>query len=172
MRLFVSLELSEGTLKRIKEWRNPLISRYPDLRWTGDNQLHVTLRFLGERNPGQVISEMKNLNIERFLPVEYTLNRTGIFGTPPSVLWLSGIFSSEVFSLARQLGSIPDHEGKKGGSRRFTPHITVARIRRGVRCPDIRFDRQLRGTGRVIRLAASRLTPEGPVYTTLSSIRQ
>ncbi len=171
MRLFVALQLSNGTIQEIEEWRKPLIRKYSDLRWVRDDQLHVTLRFLGDREPGQVIDQMRDLCLEELLPVEYTLSGIGQFGNPPSVLWLSGKFSSNLFSIVRLLDSIPDEEGKTGGSRRFTPHITLARIRRGASCPNIAFSRQIAGVSNAIHLVSSNLTPGGPIYTTLFSIR-
>jgi len=170
VRLFVALELSSDTIDFIEEWRKPLIRKYSDLRWTGGEQLHVTLRFLGDRNPDQVAGEMRNLCLEELLPIEYTISRIGQFGNPPSVLWLSGSFSSEVFSMAQRLDSIPDGEGKTGGSRHFNPHVTLARIRRGSSCPNITFSRQIAGVGSAIHLMSSNLTPDGSIYTTLFSV--
>lgn len=170
MRLFVSLKLSSNSIQKIEEWRKPLVEEYQDLRWTREDQLHVTLRFFGDRDPDRVISEIKALHLEDCLPVEYTLSGTGHFGNPPSVLWLSGKFSSNVFLMARGLASIPDGDGRSGGGRDFTPHVTIARLKRGGQFPSLIFDRKIAGTGSYINLISSRLTPDGPVYTNLFSI--
>ncbi len=171
MRLFVALHLSNDTVQEIEEWRKPLIQKHPSLRWIQREQMHITLRFLGDRRADQVIREIENLSLEELFPIEYTLSRIGQFGNSPSVLWLSGKFSSNLFSIVRLLDSIPDEEGKTGGSRSFTPHVTLARIRRGVSCPNIAFNRQIAGVSNAIHLMTSNLTPNGPVYTNLFSIR-
>jgi|GEM_PF-1663619 len=170
MRLFLSLELSSETVRKIKKWRKPLEEKYPALSWTSEAQLHITLRFLGNRTPEQVKEEMNSLQLPGFLPVEYALNRTGKFGEPPSVLWLSGEFSPQVFSLARSLGSIPDERGETSQAEHFTPHITLARIKREVKSPNIRFNGRIDGTGSAVHLVRSRLDCVGASYETLYSI--
>lgn len=170
MRLFVTLALSDKTVQAIEEWQKPLKGKYPSLRWTCESQFHVTLRFLGDRDPDQVACEIRALSLEDLLPAEYTLSKIGQFGNPPSVLWLSGKFSSEVFSIARRLDSIPDGDGNAGGSRCFTPHITIARVRGGTQCPTFSFNGEITGIGNAIHLINSRLTPSGHVYSTLFSI--
>lgn len=170
MRLFVALKLSPTDIQFIEKWRKPLILRYPSLRWTLDSQLHVTLRFLGERDPDLVIPEIKNLALEELLPAEYTLTQTGRFGKPPSVLWLSGRFSSGVYTMAERLNSIPDGYGKGGGGRPFIPHVTLARIGRAEHCPLPVFDRQVKGICNSISLINSRLAANGPAYSTFFTI--
>jgi 2'-5' RNA ligase len=169
-RLFVSLELETETVQRIEEWRKPLREKYPTLRWTSEAQLHVTLRFLGNRDPEQVAEEMEALSLLKLLPVEYTLRETGTFGNPPAVLWLSGDFAPNVFTIARRLGSIQDGEGKKSDDRCFTPHITLARVKRGDLYPDIQFSSTIQGNGNAIHLVMSSLSSSGPSYKTLHSI--
>ena len=168
----MALELSESTIRSIEEWREPLVKQYLDLKWTCKNQFHITLRFLGHRDPEQVISEIKALHLEEFLPVEYSLSRIGHFGKPPSVLWLSGKFSSKAFTLNRSLDSIPDGNGLSGSSRHFTPHITLARVKPGMQCPIISFHKQISGLAKAIHLMNSELTGSGPTYSTLFTFGQ
>ena len=163
----MALELSESTVLSIEEWREPLVKQYPFLKWTRRNQFHVTLRFLGNRDPEQVISEIEALHLEGYLPAEYSLSRIGHFGKPPSVLWLSGKFSSKVYALNRCLDSIQDGSGLSGSSSHFTPHITLARVKRGKQCPIISFHRQIPGLAKAIHLMNSELTGSGPSYSTL-----
>jgi 2'-5' RNA ligase len=105
--LFVALELSKDTVRAIEEWRKPLVRSFPLLKWTSASQLHITMRFLGDRNPEDVIFQMKALALGELLPVEYTLSDTGSFGKPPSVIWLSGKFSSSLFTIVHRLGTFP-----------------------------------------------------------------
>ena len=172
MRLFVALKLSPTDVQSIEKWRKPLMLKYPFLRWTRDSQLHVTLRFLGERDPDLVIPEIKNLTLEELLPAEYTLTQTGRFGTPPSVLWLSGRFSSGVYTMAERLNSIPDGYGKSGESRPFIPHVTLVRIERGTYCPVISYDESITGACHSIHLISSRLTENGPVYSSIFKLER
>ncbi|MCK5034438.1 MAG: RNA 2',3'-cyclic phosphodiesterase [Candidatus Sabulitectum sp.] len=170
MRLFAALELSESAIQTIHAWREPLIKKHPSLHWTRKDQLHVTLRFLGDREAHEVIREMKDLSLEELLPIEYTFNTTGTFGTHPSVLWLSGKFSSSLLSITQLLDSIPDQDNRTGGSRPFIPHVTIARAGRGEQCPAFDFNRQITGSFNSISLIGSRLAANGPAHSTLFTI--
>lgn len=170
MRLFAALELSESAIQTIHAWREPLIKKHPSLHWTREDQLHVTLRFLGDREAHEVIREMKDLSLEELFPIGYTLNTTGTFGNPPSVLWLSGRFSSSLLSITQLLDSIPDEDNTTGGRRPFIPHVTIARARRGKQCPVFDLDRQIAGTCNSLSLINSRLSADGPAYSTLFTI--
>ncbi|MCD6587381.1 MAG: RNA 2',3'-cyclic phosphodiesterase [Candidatus Fermentibacteraceae bacterium] len=170
MRLFVALELSQDTTQAIQEWRKPMADMFPVLRWTSENQLHITLRFLGNSNPDDVIFQMKTLALEELLPVEYTLSETGNFGEPPFVIWLSGKFSSSLFTMARRLEHIPDGYGKTGETRKFIPHVTIARVNPGVQCPRLNLDTSIGGAAQAVSLIESELTSDGPVYSILYSV--
>lgn len=170
MRLFVALELSAAAIQTIHDWREPLIKKWPSLHWTREDQLHVTLRFLGGREAHEVIREMKDLSLEELLPIQYTFNTTGTFGNPPSVLWLSGKFSSSLLSITQLLDSIPDQDSRTGGSRPFIPHVTIARAGRGKQCPAFDFNRQTTGSSNSLSLTSSRLSANGPAYSTLFTI--
>ncbi|MEA3266289.1 MAG: RNA 2',3'-cyclic phosphodiesterase [Candidatus Fermentibacteria bacterium] len=170
MRLFAALELSPAAIQIIHEWREPLIKKHPSIRWIREDQLHVTLRFLGDREAHEVIREMKDLSLEELFPIEYTFNRTGTFGKPPAVLWLSGKFSSSLLSITHRLDSIPDEDNRTGGRRPFIPHVTIARARRGKQCYAFDFDRQITGSFNSLSLISSRLSADGPAYSTLFTI--
>ncbi|PIE51561.1 RNA 2',3'-cyclic phosphodiesterase [Candidatus Fermentibacteria bacterium] len=168
MRLFIAMELPSEVRRSISDWIEPLSRQHSDLRWTSCENLHVTLRFLGNVNPDSVIQKMKESQIKSFLPVEFTLNRLGTFGRPSSVLWVSGKFSEGVFDLAEKLGSIPDDRGLTKTCR-YCPHITVARARRGFSIPFLPWRESLIGASSTIGLYSSELTGKGSVYTILHS---
>ncbi len=170
MRLFIGLELPHAVKDALGSWRKQLTGEYPALKWTSLENLHVTLRFLGNVNGDSVISEMERLQLERFLPVEFTLSFAGTFGRPPSILWLGGSFSPGIMETASLLGQIPDEKGATEW-RRFIPHVTIARARQGHTLPEIPFPMKLTGCAGSIVLFASTLTPSGPVYSSLFSVR-
>ncbi len=170
MRLFIALELSGSSIDEIEIWRKPLRKKYPLLKWTSGNQLHVTLRFLGSVNAAEVTGKMKSLELKEFLPVEYFLTDVGSFGNPPSVVWLSGKFSPGLNTLVHRLNSIPDCDGETGESRRFTPHVTVARIKGEIQYHGLEFGPKIYGSGKAVNLISSNLTAGGPVYSNLFSI--
>lgn len=170
MRLFIAVKISDSLTGVIRNWQKSMAKLHPEPGWTKQNQLHLTLRFLGNREPGGVISAMNTLNLHELLPLEYTLSRSGSFGNPSSIFWLSGSFSPAIFSIVHRLASIPDQQGKPGDERSFSPHITIARVPRGSVCSVPVFNEQVKEVSNSIHLMNSRLTPEGPVYSTLFTV--
>ncbi|MDP1136475.1 RNA 2',3'-cyclic phosphodiesterase, partial [Klebsiella pneumoniae] len=47
-RAFVAIELDTATAGRIAKWIRTLKSQVADVRWSRPEQLHVTLKFLGD----------------------------------------------------------------------------------------------------------------------------
>ena len=166
MRLFIALELPEGVKGSIASWTEPLRKRNPGLKWCGPENLHVTLRFLGNVDPDEVALRIGRMRLERCLPVDFTLETAGTFGRPPSVLWLSGDFSRGVYIAADLLAGIPDENGAPEG-RKFFPHVTVARARKGDSLQAAQPGTKIQGSSSRISLFSSTLTPSGPLYSTL-----
>ena len=100
----------------------------PGLRWTGPDQWHVTLRFLGEAEAGPARSAFRR--IEAADPVTAVLGpATGRFGRRVlhvPVAGLEGLAAATVAATA-EMGVPPD-------GRAFAGHVTLARARdrRGV----------------------------------------
>lgn len=168
MRLFLALEPSRKVQVRITHCLETFRKKYPDLKWVSSENYHLTLRFLGDMTPESVISELAFFNPSPMLPVEFTLTRSGTFGVPPSVLWLSGDFSEGVYTIADKLGALPDGNGRTGRMP-FRPHISVARPGRDGSLPGADWRGRIHGVFHDVKLVSSVLTPQGPVYTTLKT---
>ena len=169
MRLFIALELPENVILHLENWKNSMCREYSFLKWTNTQNLHITLRFLGNVNPDSTTEQMTLLNLGRFLPVAFQLDRSGTFGRPPSVLWVGGRFPKGLDEAALLLGDIRDERGLCLG-KPFIPHVTMARAKRGYSVPEVRFSKSISGEASVISLVSSTLTPSGPVYRTLFSV--
>ncbi len=166
MRLFLALVPPERIQEGIAGNLAPHRKAYPGLKWVPAEMLHLTLRFLGEASPEDVLNRLNGLDILSCLPVGFTLNRYGTFGRPPSVLWLSGDFSRGARILADMLSRLPDGNGNIE-DRPFKPHITLARAHRGDKVPVLPDPMEISGEFRELRLVSSVLKPPGPVYGTV-----
>lgn len=103
-------------------------------RWQRDEQLHLTLRFIGEVNPSAVDDIVSALSSVRQKPVEVSFSGFGTFQRKERVdtLWL-GVKPAEVLTLLHRkidrslvrLGLAPEH-------RAYVPHVTIARFGRTV----------------------------------------
>jgi RNA 2',3'-cyclic 3'-phosphodiesterase len=167
MRIFVALSIPAETLREISEWLDPQAYRYPSLKWVTTDRMHLTLRFFGDIDQDRILrirSVMKNWKPG---PMRFILRDVGTFGKKgsPAVYWLGGDFPVEIQEVASKLGMIPDDRGRTCRGK-FTPHLTVARRRRGS-SPALESPKEMRGVLDTAMMIDSRLKPEGPEYTIL-----
>jgi 2'-5' RNA ligase len=101
------------------------------VNWTHADQLHVTLRFLGDLTTQQrdrVIERLERVQVASFvLPVE----GVGTFpppGRPPRVIWIgTGSGHPRLFQLRQRLDDALIAAGLDLDVRTFHPHVTLAR---------------------------------------------
>ncbi|UFS72111.1 RNA 2',3'-cyclic phosphodiesterase [Geomonas sp. RF6] len=126
MRLFVAADLPECAKEAIAELRFEL----PAARWVPVEQLHLTLRFIGEVDPATFQLIRKALAA---VPVEgfsLTLRGVGHFppGKHPRVLWVGMDPSPPLIRMQQHIEGTMRELGIPGEERRFSPHITLARL--------------------------------------------
>ncbi|HZH28818.1 MAG TPA: RNA 2',3'-cyclic phosphodiesterase [Azospirillaceae bacterium] len=173
IRAFVAIDLPAGIKQRLSE----LQSGVPGARWTDADGMHVTLRFIGEV-PESALEDIHHaLTQIAAAPFELEIHGIGQFGqrARTRVLW-AGVGRSEALTHLRQkVESAVVRAGQPPEDRRFTPHVTVARLQSGANVERIlRFVQQhalLRaGPFTVDRfvLFESRLGSGGAKYTPLA----
>lgn len=147
-------------------------------RWQDEDQLHLTLRFFGEieaRDAEELVEALAGLRVE---PFALALRGVGHFEKKgrTHTLW-AGLAPSEplaalqrgVESAARRAGLLPD-------PRKFTPHITLARLKHpsGPVLPFLTAHGALTGEPWPVEafdLIESTLTPGGAEYQTVRRYR-
>jgi len=177
VRVFAAIPLPESALDAVEEWMAPLRRRYRGPKWVSGEQLHITVRFLGDvgREGADALAEA--LEGYRGGAVGFRLDRIGRFRRgrrgPARVLWLGGSFDEGVEELARLAGAVPDHRGRRERLQSFVPHLTVARSRRrgGAIPEDLPSPDPVEGVLRRVEVYNSELTSSGPEYTVLRSLR-
>jgi 2'-5' RNA ligase len=178
IRSFIAFDIeSDAVLNRLASAQSQLIQTGGDLKLVEPQNIHVTVRFLGNITPAtaeKIFEEMKQV---QFTPFTVQIKGIGAFPNPQysRVIWagitqgadqLKNVFS-QLEPKLQGLGFTPDNRG-------FSPHLTIARVRSG------RNKQQLAdfitknanyefGTinAKCLRLKKSTLTPKGPVYSTL-----
>lgn len=177
IRSFIAIDLENQIIDRVAGFQKTLVNTGADLKLVEAQNIHITLRFLGEV-PLSLIEEIRDkLKILQFNQLEVSIQGIGVFpdvrhfniiwvGIEKGVLQLIEIHS-KIEAMLKHLGVRPDGRG-------FSPHVTVARVR-SAKNKDRLIDLIIRGrdqdfgTFRVdsIKLKRSVLTPGGPIYTTL-----
>ena len=125
-RLFIALSPPPAVRAAVSALRTP--SR--KVRWTPTEQLHVTLRFLGE-TPGDLTELLlERLNSVRVEPFVIPVEGVGVFPQkgPPRVLWVGiGSGHPRLHQLRKQIDDLLLATGVEADLRTFHPHVTVGR---------------------------------------------
>jgi RNA 2',3'-cyclic 3'-phosphodiesterase len=133
VRLFLAINLDPATRRELHEATQPLRSMLPDLSWTPEAKLHLTLRFLGDQ-PDQVAASLgHSLDgiARRHRPFAMELRHVGAFPhfRGARVLWMGVEPSPRLELLHHEVELACDALGLGIDARPFRPHVTLARIR-------------------------------------------
>jgi len=125
-RLFVAIDLPEEMRGQVSS----LYYGFPKTRWTPSEQLHLTLRFIGEVDGLLFRQIVDNLETLEFSPFTLQFNGLGYFPPRrhPNILWV-GVSKNEALTrLQRRLETRLVKIGLEPERRKFHPHLTIARL--------------------------------------------
>lgn len=99
-------------------------------RWQSDDQLHLTLRFVGEVDSPLANDLAERLGTLRHPPFPLAISGVGHFEQKgrPRAIWAGIAPSPELAVLQRKVERLCQTTGLEPEHRRFTPHITLARL--------------------------------------------
>lgn len=181
VRSFFAFDIEDNRIvKRISEVQGMLTNTGGDLKLVSTQNVHLTIRFLGDISLPMVdaiYEEMKNI---QFSPFRIEIRGLGAFPklNYPRVIW-AGIKkgSNELEDIFAQLENRLKDLGFKKDNKGFSPHLTLARVRTGrnkARLADLIMELDDYEFGIInaecLKLKKSDLTPRGPIYTNLREI--
>jgi 2'-5' RNA ligase len=184
VRLFVALEIPAAVrdnlaaqVAELRESSAKVADKRP--RWVRPENLHVTLKFIGEVAPTKLEGIRGALSaIRSDAPVEIKFRGLGFFPNEqhPRVLWAGVDALTNLPSLAGDIDAALETQGIARQRPAFTPHLTLARIEPPGLHEKLRAAIQKNGarefgsfqTGEFY-LIESKLKPSGAEYTTLAS---
>jgi 2'-5' RNA ligase len=180
IRAFVAVDIESAEIKgKLVSAQDHLRQTGADLKLVEPENIHITMRFLGDISAPRVEEVKHALDAVEFAPFECEFVGMGAFPSMKriNVVWV-GIsagspelarISSTLEEGLRQIGFTPDNKG-------FNPHVTVARVKTGRNREMLAsYIDQMRTYefGKLpvneVRLKRSILKPSGPVYTTIHS---
>ncbi len=134
MRLFIAIDINEDIKKRIDEMVERLRPFARDAKWVRSQNLHITLKFLGEVKDGVRVERIKRLleNIAgKTMPFSLHLSGTGFFPDErrPRVFWIGIKESDELLRLFMEVDNGLSSMGFLPEKRGFSGHVTIARFR-------------------------------------------
>jgi 2'-5' RNA ligase len=181
IRAFIAVCIDPRTLENVSAVTSQLKRRIPGVRWVAKENLHLTLKFLGQIDEDLVepISRMLEVAIRPF--PRFTINAKGLGVFPafeqPRILWI-GLQGTELVSLASEIDSTVEALGFEPEKRSFKPHLTIGRWRH-FEGSATRLRHELEewknyqfGESKVeeLTLFQSITKPEGAVYHSLKSV--
>lgn len=128
IRLFVAIELPEELRERLALMQAGL----PGASWVDPDNLHVTLRFIGETAENRLEEIDELLSGIAAKPFDLSLAGVGSFarGREPTSLWVGLDRSEALMALQSRIHKALTREGFPSDEKRYTPHVTLARLHR------------------------------------------
>lgn len=142
MRLFLAIELSDEVREAIAAFQKELESQLGSARWVPPENLHLTIRFIGEEGPEVVegLSRILPSQLEGIPPFTVSFRGFGCFPNPKRarILWVGVDPVPENLRRLERVGEAAVQElGVEPERRPFRPHLTIARLKRRGRDPAV-----------------------------------
>ena len=127
MRLFIAIDLPD----ELKEELAGLSSGIPGARWVPADNMHITLRFIGEAGGGTQDDVVEALSQVRGQPFELALKGVGHFESrrQPHAVWAGVVKTEPLVRLRESVEAAVQRAGLDAERRKYVPHVTLARLK-------------------------------------------
>jgi len=135
-RCFIAVELSTEIAEGVRRVQKGFRERLAGVSWTRPEGIHLTLRFLGDVDPGRIeeIASKAEAGIKTIGPFSIGVKGCGGFPNPrnPRVIWIGVEDASGLLKqLQARVEQGMEELGFAGEGRGYTPHLTIGRLRSG-----------------------------------------
>lgn len=179
MRLFIAADLTAQQKKEVSALQRRLSGYLEGIKWVREEGLHLTLKFLGEVDPGRIAALEAALAAAagEVPPFQMRCGGVGVFPAPgrARVIW-AGL--QEGAAALTKTANVLERELLRSGfprsNRPFKPHLTLGRVRDPL--PEQVIRRFLEQESSILTSPAlidtltlyrSNLTPRGALYEPL-----
>ena len=186
LRLFIAVDLSPEELSPLFHLIQGLReSDVHGIRLVAAQNIHLTLKFLGDTNREQLPSLIAAIDELGTQVTPFTVRLGAGGGFPnlkhPRVLWVGlGGMNQSVTALARLIEDVCQSIGFQQATQPFSPHLTVARMRAAASPEDrkkvsetllsLPWEPGIPIPIFSFKLIESTLTPQGPIYRSLHTV--
>jgi len=185
MRAFIAIELPSKIKAYLNNIQDKLKVSGADVRWVNPQNIHLTLKFLGEiedKLEPQISRILEDVSLNKY---SFTVRLDSLGAFPkinsPRIIW-TGIKPENqvIYQIVEELENRMSVFGIPKEDKPFFAHLTIGRTRSGLNRDELINAMNVLSSeisqGKVecsvtkLTLFKSTLTPQGPIYTTLKEV--
>jgi 2'-5' RNA ligase len=186
LRSFIAVEIPVEIQNAIAQSTASLKKGFPKplIRWVAPQNVHLTLKFLGDVSPANLERLSGALKAEAASHEKFSITVSGLGAFPtqrrPRVIWIGLDAPPGLAALQRGVDAAAVQLGYPMEDRPFSPHLTIGRVSQTASASDLQHIHStlestkvgILGAVRVqaIHIFKSDLQPGGPVYTLLYTL--
>jgi 2'-5' RNA ligase len=132
MRLFLAIELSQEVRSHLVQVRQRLEGALPKISYTRVDNLHLTLKFLGDAEPKQADEITRSLELIKPSPIELAAARLECFPNRGPIRIVTAALEGTLPALRALVEGIEQRcrfLGFEREQRAYRPHVTIGRAR-------------------------------------------
>lgn len=187
VRAFIAIELPKPIRAALARLQDALkASRTTSVKWVDTEGIHLTIKFLGNIDTGEIpeLSKVLRDAIRGTEPFRLKLENAGAFPNvrSPRVLWVGvGGETEKLVTLHKIVEQALAPRGFAPENRAFSPHLTLGRVREGAQANELRRLGEGIAAAKIegelffgvdsLNLMRSQLTREVPIYSCLTSFK-
>lgn len=155
------------------------------VRWVTPENIHLTLKFLGEVSTAnlELLCQALQAECSQHAPLHISVGGLGCFPNPhrPRIIWVGLEIPPELSRLQHKLENATARLGYPSEEKAFSPHLTIGRVREQAEPAELHWlgtalkETQVGQLGsflaHTVQVYKSDLQPGGPIYTSLFSAR-
>lgn len=182
MRLFIAINVDPSLKASLAQIQGKLKATPAPVSWVKPDNLHFTLKFLGEVAEAQLPALREAFVLSLADLRSFTVSLAGLGSFPPKgrprVIWI-GVQegTEEVEALRQRIDEAFLPLGFPREARPFRPHLTLGRVKQGGRLDallECLRTMEVGGVGRMevrsVELMQSQLHPAGAIYTPVETV--
>lgn len=180
IRAFVAIEIPPALQEQIAAQGQALKKALPaKIRWTAPQNIHLTLKFLGDIAPASqpALTQALAATAAQQTTFDIVIGGFGVFPGPrnPRIFWLGIQAPPDLARLHRSIETTCARLGYPPEEKPFNPHLTLGRLRDQADLTNLRpalQQIQIAPLGQItvssLTLFRSDLRPQGPIYAPLA----
>ncbi|MCK4624986.1 MAG: RNA 2',3'-cyclic phosphodiesterase [Phycisphaerae bacterium] len=183
LRTFLALPLNETIVERLVEVQQSLSSAGARVRWVDGENLHLTIKFLGDVTDEQLpeVCRVAEESARQIEPFEFSVAQ--VISIPQAgamrMVWVG--IDEQTGKLNRLHELLEESYAEMGfgkESRSFRPHLTLGRVKSGQNVKQLRaaIDEIAEAEFGIASINemivfSSQLTPDGPIYSPMTKVK-